>query len=136
MDVKTVKAKMDQQVADVLKVARPFLWKIQKNEIAIFVEMRHRRKPDQPYFLKVSFEDYPKRAPSYVFVDMATKNPGGWPPNVKHGSNPPGICTPGTRECIEHYHKGDAQYQWDPNKNNLRSVLMEIQKMLEKGIGG
>ena len=136
MDYETIKAKIDEQVADVLKLAEAFQWKIQKDGIAVFVEMCHRRKPDRSYVLRVSFEDYPKRALSYVFVNIDTKIPGRWPPNVKHGSDPPGICTPGTRECIEHYHKGDAKYQWDPNKYTLRYVLMEIQKMLEKGIGG
>ena len=136
MDKETIEAKMDEQVADIQKVAEGFGWTIEKNGLRVFIEMRHRRKPDQIFLNKITFEDYPRRAPSYVFVDRETKNPGGWPPKVKHGSEPPGICTPGTRECIENYHQNDRKYQWDPQKYPVRKVLMEIQKLLEQGIGG
>lgn len=136
MDAETIYAKIDAQVSDALKIAGPFKWQIQKDGFTVFVAMCHRRKSDHIFLLRVSFDDYPQRAPSYVFVNGDRQTPGGWPPKVKHGSNPPGICTPGTRECIEHYHRGDAKYQWDPNMYTFRFVLMGIQTMLEKGLGG
>ena len=135
MDPETIKAKMREQVDDVLKIAHAFGWIVTEEGLAIFVEMRHRRKASHVYLLRVSFEDYPQRAPSYVFVDKETREPGSWPAEVKHGADPPGICTPGTRECIEVYHKNDSTFQWNPEKSPLRLVLMEIQKLLEKGIG-
>jgi hypothetical protein len=135
MDSETIQVKMSEQIGDVKKIAEPYGWAIERTGLSVYIEMRHRRKPDDAYLLRVAFEDYPRRAPSYVFVDKETKNPGSWPPNVKHGSDPPGICTPGTRECIEYYHKGDAKYQWDHNKYTFRFVMMEIQKLLEQGIG-
>lgn len=135
MDIETVKAKMREQVDDVRKIAPAYGWLIQEDNLFMYVEMRHRRKPEHVYLVRVVFDDYPMRAPSYVFVSRDSKSPGSWPPGVKHGADPPGICTPGTRECIEVYHKNDSQYQWDPKKYPTRMVLMEIQKLLEKGIG-
>lgn len=135
MDPETVKAKMREQVADVGKISPAYGWKLKDDGLFLHVEMGHRRKSSPVYLLQISFDDYPQRAPSYVFVDIGSLEPGSWPPNVQHSAQPPGICTPGTRECIEIYHKGEAQYQWDPQKYPVRLVLMEIQRMLERGLG-
>ncbi len=132
MDSVTIIVKIREQADDILKIAKAFGWIIEQDGLSIFVEMRHRRKSTPIYLLRISFEDYPQRAPSYIFVNKDKRESGSWPPNVKHGSEPPGICTPGTREFHEHYHKNDAQFQWNPENYSLRFVLMNIQKIIEK----
>jgi hypothetical protein len=137
MEQETVKIKAREQICDAVKIAKVMQWRfeIAEDGLILLVEMRHRRKPGPQYLLRVGFDDYPQRAPSYYFVDMNTRKAGASPPNVHHGNPLPGICTPGTRECCEVYHKNQAQYAWNPSKYPLRSVLMEVQKMMEVGIG-
>ena len=141
MDLETVRAKMMAHVeqARASALARAFGWKLDvTTDLTCYVGMRHRRRPEFIFLLRVTFEEFPRRAPSYVFVDCTTlqMSPGAWPPGVKHNDNPPGICTLGTRECHEVYHPHDAQYRWDSERHTFLSTLCEIQRLMEKGIGG
>ncbi len=119
-------------------VARAFGWVFEVDDITVHVTMRHRRRPEPVFLLRVVFEDFPRRAPSYVFVDRETKRPtdAAWPPNVKHGDPLPGICTPGTREFHEKYHLNDSQYPWDSKRFTFLATLQMIHSMMEHGIGG
>ena len=82
------------------------------------------------------FDDFSRRPPSYIFVHVRTRemNDAAWPPGVRHSQPPPGICTPGTRECHENYHLNDAKYRWDPKENAVLVTLAEIHRMMERGI--
>ena len=139
MDAETVRAKMMDQLdqARHSAMAHAFGWIFEIQDLAVYVTMRHRRQPDCIYLLRVTFDDFPLRAPSYVFVDRNTKqiSPEAWPPNVKHSDNPPSICTPGTREFHEHLHQNDAQHRWDSDRYTVLSTLCEIHRLMERGAG-
>lgn len=140
MDIETTRAKMMAQFDQARQsaTARACGWVFAVEELTVYVTMRARRKQDRSFLLRVMFEDFPRRAPSYVFVEANTRQvtDAAWPPNVKHGSPPPGICTPGTRECHEHYHKNDAKYTWDADKETFLSTLQMIHRLMERGVGG
>ena len=139
MDEETVKAEMLKQLkeAQESKMNSVFGWVFEVEDLVIYTRLRHRRNQKKEFLLKTTFDDFPRRAPSYSFIDPKTRQEelDAWPPNVKHGGSPPGICTTGTRECHEHYHRNDAQYSWDPAKYTFLSTLAEIHRMMEKGIG-
>lgn len=139
MDPDTVRTKMMEQVEKVRqsKMTAVFGWEIEGCDTTAFVTLRPRRSPAKAYLLRCAFDDFPARAPSYVFVHAQPREmtPDAWPPNVRHGGEPPGICTPGTREFHEHYHRGDAQYPWDPARYSFLDTLQRIQKMMEAGLG-
>lgn len=137
MDAETVRAKMAEYIAPArgAALARACGWIFEVEDLRAFVTLQHRRKSDSKHLLRIEFDDFPRRAPSYVFVDRTTREVGAWPPNVKYDGNPPGICAPGTREFHEHYHRNDAQYAWDPNRYTFTNTLLNIQKLMERGIG-
>ena len=112
MDEATVKAKIAAEIDRVLcsKLPVAFGWTIDINELDAFVTMSPRGKSEQDYLLKVNFDDFPRQAPSFIFVDVQTRSPclEAWPLGVKHGGQPDGICVAGTRECHSHYHKNEA----------------------------
>lgn len=139
MDAETVRAKMSAQLdgARQSAMARALGWDFEVADLTVYVMMRHRRQPDRVFLLRVTFEDFPRRAPSYVFVHPETRalRDDAWPPNVKHGDVLPGICTPGTREFHEKYHLNDGQYPWDAERWTLLDTLQRIHSMMERGIG-
>ncbi len=138
MDLDTVRSKMMAQVDQARQgpMAAVFGWAFETDDLVVFVTLRHRRQPERVYLLRVSFDDFPKRAPSYLFVDSGTKQmkPEAWPPDVGHGNPPTGICTPGTREFHEQLHRNDAQYVWDAEKYTFLTTLEMIHRMMERGI--
>lgn len=118
-------------------MVKEFGWVFETKDLTVYVTMRHRKKSDSIYVLEVGFDDFPRRAPSYIFVGRNTKEntAEAWPPGVKQSDNPVGICTPGTREFHEHYHRGDAAYPWDPDRYTFLSTLCEIHRLMERGVG-
>lgn len=114
-------------------MAKAMHWEFEVDKLDVFITFRHRQKPERNFLLRASFDDFPRRPPSCVFVDphSRTLTDAAWPPNVKHGGQPPGICTPGTREFHEHYHKRDAQYAWSAERYPLLDTLERIQKLIE-----
>lgn len=140
MDLETVQAKLHEQVDEVRRsaMARVCGWEFEIEGLTVYVTLQPRHRQDLVYLLRVAFDEFPRRAPSYIFVDRVAKQPNdaAWPPNVRHDGPPPGICTPGTREFHEHLHRGDSQYVWDPERYPLLVTLAEIHRMMERGIGG
>lgn len=134
MDLETVRAKAQAQVdaARSSAMVREYGWSFGEHVI-VYTTMRHRRRPDRAYVLRTVFDDFPARAPSYVFVDPETKEmtPGAWPPNVKHDDPLPGICTPGTREFHEKYHLNDEKYPWNPERFSFLDTTQRIHKLME-----
>lgn len=140
MDIETIRAKMAAQVSQASQsaMASVFGWVFEGQDLVVYATLRHRRRPESTYLLRVVFDEFPRRAPSYVFVDHETKQmtSGAWPPNVRHGAEPLGICTPGTREFHEHWHRGDAQHPWDPERYTFLATLQGIHRLMERGVGG
>lgn len=139
MDIETVRAKMAVQVEQARQsaMAGAFGWSFEVDDLTVYTQMRSRRRPEPVYFLRTVFDEYPRRAPSYVFVGRENREmiPEAWPPNVKHNDQLPGICTPGTREFHEKYHLNDERYPWDPSLWRFLDTLQRIHAMMETGSG-
>ena len=140
MDRKTVRSLLDEQLGQIQKSALQgaCAWQIEQEGLVLYIRMRPRGGAGQPEFLlKASFDDFSRRAPSCVFVDKQLREhqDSAWPPNVRHGAAPPGICTPGTREFHENYHANDRQYPWDAERYPFLQTLMESQRLMERGLG-
>jgi hypothetical protein len=139
MDLETVQAKMAAQVeaARASALARAFGWTFEVDGLVVYVALAPRRRSASAYLLRATFDDFPRHAPSYVFVDPATRqeSEGAWPPGVRHGGPQSGICTPGTREFHEYIHRGDSQYPWDPDRYTFLATVAEIHRMTERALG-
>jgi hypothetical protein len=140
MDAETVRAKMMKQVdaARQSGMAGEYGWRfeVDAERHTAFITMRDRRRPKRTYVLRTVFDDFPARAPSYVFVDAQTREstPDAWPPNVKHGDDAlAGICTPGTREFHEKWHLNDATWPWNPDRLSFLDTLQRIHQLMERG---
>ena len=117
--------------ARVSAMARGSAWDFEINELTAFVSMHREKGADTRYLLRIRFDDFDRRAPSYVFVNAETREPdaAAWPPNVMHSEWK--ICTPGTREFHEEIHQNDAQYVWDSNKYTVIATLRMIQRLMD-----
>ena len=139
MDEATVRAKMTEEIDRVRRssLAVAFGWTLDVDGLDAFVVMSPRRQRDRIFLLKMNFDDFPRQAPSCIFVDVETRSPSAeaWPPKVKHEQQPDGICIAGTRECHAHYHENDSACAWDPAKWPLLPTLTEIHRFMEKGLG-
>jgi hypothetical protein len=140
MDTVTTTAMMAEEMGRVRNSAlfRAFGWEIDVEALVAYVRMRPRKKKDRLFLLRITFDEFPRRAPSFVFVDCQSRQltQAAWPPDVQHSSNPPGICTPGTREFHENYHRNDAQYPWSADRFTVLQTLTEIHRLMERGLGG
>lgn len=138
MDSETIQSLTDEQIARVRSSAlcRACGWKIERNGLTVYVGMRPRNGQDARFVLRACFDDFPRQAPSCTFVKTDTRQPDNtaWPPDVRHGASPPGICTPGTREFHNHYHANDRQHPWSAERYPFLQTLMEIHRMMEKGL--
>lgn len=139
MDAETITGKFlaELRAVQASAMARVFGWEFSVDGLILYVTLRPRRRPEVTYLLRAGFDDFPRRAPSFAFIDPKSKqlDDAAWPPGVRHGAQPPGICTPGTREFHENYHAGDAQYSWDDARFPLLMSLHEIHRMMERGVG-
>lgn len=104
-------------------------WSLRADGLVVCVRIWPRGRPELSFTLRIVFEDFPRRAPSYVFADT-------WPPGLRQSENPAGICTPGTREFHEHYHKNDKQYPWNHEVYTILRTLAEIQRLMERHVKG
>lgn len=140
MDLETIQGRMLAQLEPARQSAMAAVcgWNFAIDGLVAHVTMRHRRRPGEEFLLRIAFDDFPRRAPSYVFVDRTTRelSLAGWPPNVKHGDDQlHGICTPGTREFHEKWHLNDEQYPWDPERYPVFDTLQRIHALMERGVG-
>ena len=108
-------------------------WGFEIDELTVYVTLTRKIEPDHTYLLCACFDEFPRRAPSYRFVDPDTKGdgPDAWPPGVMH--SPYKICTPGTREFHEELHKDDAQYSWDADRYTVLATLRMVQRLMDAG---
>lgn len=135
MDKETVHAKMMEQVSTAEKSAMKKVldWQFEVDDLTVYTTLRPRQKRGLEFLLRTTFDDFPRRAPSYVFVDVKSKEmkDDAWPPGVKHGHKVPGICTPGTREFYEAYHVSDKAHPWDHTKVTFLDTLSRIHQLME-----
>ncbi len=129
MDQQTIEAKMAAQLdgAKGSAMTTVFAWEYETLGLVTYVAMRPRKHPERRYLLRVSFDDFPRRAPSYVFVDPTTRElkDDAWPVGVKHSDPLSGICTPGTREFHEKY-RSEERY-------SFLDTLQRIHALVEHG---
>jgi len=118
-------------------MARAVGWSFEIEDLVLYVPLRHRRRSEHTYLLRVTFEEFPRRAPSYVFVDRQSKEvtEAAWPPGVNAGVRFPESVRRHS-EFHEKYHANDAQYAWDAERYTFLDTLLRIQKMMEHGLGG
>lgn len=123
-------AQVDQ--ARTSAMARQFGWIFTIDELTVYVTLSRHQEPARAYLLRTKFDEFTRRAPSYTFVDVATKQetPSACPPNVMHSESK--ICTPGTREFHESLHQNDAQYPWDPDKYTYLSTVRMIHRLMNQ----
>jgi hypothetical protein len=138
MDDETVRARVREQLEQAQQsgFARRHGWDFDVDGLTVYIKMRRATDPAKEYVLRLTFDDFPKRAPSYKFVDPKTRKPNddAWPPGTRHEADGTGgICTPGTREFHEIIHKGDAQYPWDADRYSVLGALHMTQRIAEKG---
>jgi hypothetical protein len=71
MEIKAVRAKVTAQLdmARGSALTRAHGWVFEVDDLIAYVTLQHRRRPEHVYLLSVLFDDFPRRAPSYVFVD-------------------------------------------------------------------
>ena len=140
MDIATSTILMTEELQRVRSsaLARVFGWELDVHGLAVHIPLRPRVTKDRHFLLRASFDDFPLRAPSCIFVDLSTRegSDAAWPPGLRHSANPPRICTPGTRECHEHYHLNDGQYPWSAERYPFLQTLAEIHRLMERGLGG
>lgn len=137
MDHETVRAAMMKHIEAVQgsSMAMEYGWgELELDTLTVYVTMSPQKNPDQEFLLRIEFDDFPRRAPSFIFVDYESREvkDDAWPNKLNHDRNNPGICTTGTRECHEHYHKNDAKYQWDEKRYGVLSTLQMIQNLIDK----
>ena len=133
MDLETIRAKMLAQVdeARASAMGRTFSWRFEVVGLSVYVTLRRRADANREYVLRAHRDDFPQRAPSYVFVETVTKEDveSAWPPGVAHSRSK--ICTPGTREFHEDLHKTDAQHPWDPTKYTFLNTVRMIHRLMD-----
>lgn len=134
MDLETTIEKMLAQI-DTLQTSamtREFGWKVAIGPPTVFISLSGFAEPERIYLLRIEFDDYDRRAPSYTFVDPVSRVWSGAcrPSGVEHSDGK--ICTPGTREFHEDLHKNDAQYLWDPQKYTVLGTVRMIHRMMNQ----
>ena len=103
-------------------------WLFRIDGLVVYVQLRPRGGAGASCAVRIVFDEFPRRAPSYVLDP--------WPPGLRQSDDPPGICTPGTREFHEHYHKNDRQYPWNHEVYTVLRTLAEIQRLMERHVKG
>ena len=98
MDAVTVKELMAEQLQTVRRSAfhAAFGWKIEDKDLCAYITLRPRHCRDKCFVLRILFDDFPRRAPSYVFVDAKTREmkDEAWPPGVRHTRSAAGNLHP------------------------------------------
>lgn len=134
MDFETTVARMLAQIdlVEASAMTRESGWTVEIAPPTVYVGLKRAAEPERTYLLRIQFDDFDRRTPSYTFVDPTTKVRSATcvPPNVEHCDGK--ICTPGTREFHEDLHKNDAQYAWDPAKYTVLATVRMIYRMMNQ----
>ena len=106
-------------------------WHLQP--VQLFLSMYLRSNPDKAFLLWITFDSFPDKAPSYLFVNPQTKKvePESWPTGTAFKKDWPGICLKGTREFYDRGHP-ERRGEWSVEAYPVASVLQEIQVELNK----
>lgn len=143
MDPELSKHYFDEQVSRVqsLKgIIEHYGWTISVEGFDVYVTMHPRKYPEKRFLARLRCNEYPKRAPSFQFVDPATRQEGAqyWPSvgpfqaAISRSQSQPQLCIPGIREFHEGCHATDSSRPWLPEKYSLAKILQDVQVELDK----
>jgi len=115
-------------------------WTINVEGFDVYVTLHPKKHPEKTFLTRLRCDEYPKRAPSFQFVDLVTKQEGAqcWPPvgpfqaAISRSQSQPQLCIPGIREFHEGCHATDASRPWSPEKYSFAAILQAIQVELDK----
>jgi len=106
----------------------------------VFVTMHPKKHPEKTFLARVRCTEYPKKAPSFQFVDPNTKQEGAqyWPnagpfqAAISRSQSQPQLCIPGIREFHEGCHASDSSRPWSYEKYPIVEILEAVQAELDK----
>jgi len=115
-------------------------WRTDIKGFDIFVTMHPKKHPEKSFLARLRCEEYPKRAPSFQFVDPVTKQEGSqyWPnigpfqAAISRSQSNPQLCILGIREFHEGCHASDSSHPWSYEKYPLAIILEAVQAELNK----
>lgn len=115
-------------------------WVINVEGFDIFVTMHPKKHPEKNFLARLRCGEYPKRAPSFQFVGLVTKQEGAqyWPnvgpfqAAIGRSQSHPQLCIPGIREFHEGCHASDSSHPWSYEKYPLARILEAVQAELDK----
>jgi hypothetical protein len=115
-------------------------WTISIEGFDIYVIMHPKRHPGKTFLARLRCDEYPKRAPSFQFLDASTKQEGApyWPQGgafqaaASRSQSLPQLCIPGIREFHEGCHAADSSRPWLPEKYSFATTLQCVQVELDK----
>jgi hypothetical protein len=113
-------------------------WAIEVEGFDIYISMYPKRHPEKKFLARLRCDEYPKRAPSFQFLDPATKHEGtqywpeGDPFRAAIGRPTPQLCIPGIREFHEGCHANDSSKPWSPEKYSFAKILEDVQAELDR----
>ncbi len=124
---------------DALEVANG--WRVRRDGDRVEFDLTAR--DGEPYTARLLCDDYPRRAPSVVFVDAqgSPSTPKAWPKGngrfLEVLKPPPHcfICMPLTREGLAHHTNWLSDHTMNP-WNAERSTLMDVFNYLQRLLSG
>jgi len=143
MDPELSKHYFDEQVSKLLSVQGMIEhhgWKISIDSFDIYVAMHPKRHLERNFLARLRCDEYPKRAPSFQFIDPSTRQEGPqyWPQGspfqaaINRSQISPQLCIPGIREFHEGCHSTDSSRPWLPEKYSFAIILEAVQVELDK----
>lgn len=143
MDPKLSKHYFGEQVAK-LQLLKGMIehhgWMISVEGFDIYVYMHPNRHPEKIFLARLRCDDYPRRAPSFQFLDISTRQEGAqhWPQGtpfqaaIGRNQSSPQLCIPGIREFHEGCHATDSSRPWLPEKYPFTKILQDVQVELDR----
>ena len=143
MDPELSKHYFDEQVSKLqsLKgIIEHHGWTINVEGSNVYATMHPKKHPEKTFLARLRCDEYPKRAPSFQFVDPVTRQEGAqhWPSfgpfqaAIGRSQSQPQLCIPGIREFHEGCHAADSSRPWSPEKYSFAAILQAVQAELDK----
>jgi len=115
-------------------------WVIEVEGFDIYIFMYPKRYAEKKFLARLRCNEYPKRAPSFQFVNPSTKQEGApyWPQGdtfsaaIGRSQSLPQLCIPGIREFHEGCHGSDSSKPWSPEKYSFAKILEDVQAELDR----
>jgi len=143
VDPELSKYYFDEQISKLLSlqgIIEHYGWRISIEGVDIYVTMHPKQHPEKDFLVRLRCDEYPKRAPSFQFVDPTTRQEGAqyWPQGspfqaaISRSQSSPQLCVPGIREFHEGCHSTDSSRPWLPEKYSFAKILQDVQVELDK----